>query len=101
MPAYCHSPCRMAEFASGRAKVLAVGTVLNWIADYCVVGSYLSLSHAMGDAGSFGLFAVINGLAWLFVYLCVPETRGVALEAARRPAGGADEAPASEASEIS
>ena len=67
-----------------RAKVVAAGTVANWLADYAVVGSFLSLNHAVGEAGSFALFAAINALAVVFVLLCVPETKGLGIEEASR-----------------
>ena len=67
-----------------RAKVIAIGTVANWLADYAVVGTFLSLTKAIGEAGSFALYAGINAAAVVFVYLLVPETRGMALEEAAR-----------------
>ena len=72
-----------------RAKVVAAGTVANWLADYAVVGSFLSLNHAVGEAGSFAIFAAINALAFAFVLLCVPETKGLGIEeASRQPHAG-------------
>ena len=64
-----------------RAKVVALGTVCNWVADYTVVGSFLSLTNAVGEAGGFATFAVINAAAFAFVFFLVPETKGRALEA--------------------
>ena len=70
-----------------RAKVVALGTVMNWTADYAVVGSFLSLNHALGEAGSFALYALINLGAFVFVWLLVPETKGRQLEdVAEQPA---------------
>jgi len=63
-----------------RAKVVALGTVLNWVADWAVVGSFLSLNRTVGEAGSFAVYAIINAAAWLFVWLLVPETKGRQLE---------------------
>lgn len=63
-----------------RAKVVALGTVLNWLADWAVVGSFLTLSQALGEVGTFALYAVINVLAVAFVWLLVPETKGRHLE---------------------
>ena len=63
-----------------RARVVALGTVLNWTADYAVVGSFLSLNAAIGEAGSFALYALVNAAALLFVCLVVPETKGRPLE---------------------
>ena len=61
--------------------MVALGTVLNWVADYAVVGSFLSLTNALGEAGGFATYAVINALAFAFVLCLVPETKGRVLEA--------------------
>ena len=65
-----------------RAKVVAAGTVLNWAVDWLVVVSFLSLTHALGDGGAFALYAVVNGLALAFVFVCVPESKGLTIEEA-------------------
>jgi len=67
-----------------RAKVIAAGTVANWVADYAVVGSFLSLNNAVGESGSFAIFACINAFAFMFVLICVPETKGLEIEEASR-----------------
>lgn len=64
-----------------RAKVVALGTVCNWVADYAVIGSFLSLTNAVGEAGGFATFAGINAAAFVFVLVLVPETKGRTLEA--------------------
>ena len=58
----------------------------NWLADYAVVGSFLSLTNAVGEPGSFAVFAVVNLAAFVFVLLWVPETKGTTLEARDREA---------------
>ncbi|MFE7243336.1 MFS transporter [Streptomyces sp. NPDC057580] len=40
----------------------------------------LSLTNALGVCGTLWLFAAINALAVLFVFRCIPETRGRSLE---------------------
>jgi len=63
-----------------RAKLLGLGMVLNWAADYLVVSTFLSLSSALGQKGAFLFYAVINILTFIFFYLFVPETKGIALD---------------------
>merc|ERR1712232_1307036 len=63
-----------------RARVLGAGTVLNWIADYVVVSTYLSLKTALGTSGAFALYAVVNLFALVFVAMWVPETKGLELD---------------------
>ena len=61
-------------------KVVAAGTVLNWVADYVVVASFPLLTSGVGHAGSFGVYCGVNVLAGLFVFFLVPETKGLELE---------------------
>ena len=62
-----------------RARVISWGTVLNWIADYLVVSTFLSLKHALGSSGVFLFYCAINVAALLFVFKFVPETKGISL----------------------
>lgn len=62
-----------------RARVISLGTVLNWIADYLVVSTFLSLKHALGSSGVFLFYCAINVGAMLFVFKFVPETKGISL----------------------
>ena len=65
---------------SMRSRVVSVGTVMNWSADYSVVSTWLSLSGWLGESGSFAFYAIINLASFVFVYICVPETKGLHLE---------------------
>ena len=64
-----------------RAKAMALGMFLNWLSDYAVVGSWLSLTELCGGPGG-GLMAYdgVNLAAVAFFFLCVPETGGRSLE---------------------
>jgi len=64
-----------------RARVISWGTVMNWIADYLVVSTFLSLKHALGSSGVFLFYCVVNIAATLFVYKFVRETKGMELTA--------------------
>ena len=72
-------PCEIVPTAI-RAKVLSLGVMLNWLADYVVVSTFLSLKDALGISAVFLLYATVCTLAWLFVYLCVVESKGLSLE---------------------
>lgn len=63
-----------------RAKVLGVGAVLNWLTDYAVVNSFLSLNAALGQAGAFAVYSTINLLIGVFLLAFVEETAGKALD---------------------
>jgi hypothetical protein len=59
---------------------VAVATAVNWGSAFLVSQCFLSLVGAIGDALTFGLFAVFCVAAWIWVYLAVPETMGKSLE---------------------
>jgi hypothetical protein len=63
-----------------RARVVAAGTVANWIADYLVISTFLGLTDTVGDQGAFMIYCGINAAATVFVFLLVPETKGLELE---------------------
>ncbi|MFO1306446.1 MAG: sugar porter family MFS transporter [Burkholderiales bacterium] len=63
-----------------RGRAVAVATAVNWGAAFLVSQFFLSLVGAIGEAGTFGVFAFfcVAGGAW--VYRNVPETKGRSLE---------------------
>jgi len=67
-----------------RARVVALAAVANWIADYVVVASYLSLIDTVQESGAFAIYAFINLIAFVFVWFGVPETMDLSLENASR-----------------
>ena len=63
-----------------RGKGMSMVTLSHWSFDLLISLTTLSLTVALGIAGTFWLFAAINVLAFLFVWRFVPETRGRTLE---------------------
>ncbi|MFF0628579.1 sugar porter family MFS transporter [Streptomyces sp. NPDC004296] len=63
-----------------RAVAVGVSTFAVWFVDLIVSLTTLSLTSSLGVSGTFWLYAAINALAFLFVFRCVPETRGRSLE---------------------
>ncbi|KAL1514827.1 hypothetical protein AB1Y20_003912 [Prymnesium parvum] len=63
-----------------RARAVAAGTVANWIADYLVVSTFLSLADAVSYEGAWALYCAINTIAFGFVIFFVKETKGLELE---------------------
>lgn len=63
-----------------RGKAMSLATLTVWGANWVVAGTFLSLIHAAGPAGTFWIFAVICVLAFIFCLAFVPETKGRSLE---------------------
>lgn len=51
-----------------------------WVGNWAVAQAFLPLVDVVGGPASFGLFAVLGGLALIFVVRRVPETTGRSLE---------------------
>jgi sugar porter (SP) family MFS transporter len=63
-----------------RGTAMSVASIANWGSNFLVALTFPVLLAALGGAGSFWLFAVLGIVAWIFVYLRVPETKGRTLE---------------------
>jgi len=63
-----------------RALGFAVGAASNRVTSGVISMTFLSLSKAITIGGSFFLYAGIAGLAWVFFFTYIPETRGRTLE---------------------
>lgn len=63
-----------------RAQAGALGAVGNRLSSGLVAMSFLSLTEALSVGGTFFMFSAISALSVVFVYKCVPETKGKSLE---------------------
>ena len=63
---------------------MSLATLSNWGADSIVAGTFLSLIHGVGLAGTFWIYGFICVLAFMFCYVFVLETKGKSLEAIER-----------------
>uniref|UniRef100_A0A0E0FCI7 Major facilitator superfamily (MFS) profile domain-containing protein n=1 Tax=Oryza meridionalis TaxID=40149 RepID=A0A0E0FCI7_9ORYZ len=63
-----------------RAQGTGIGTAANRVMSAAVGMSFISLYEAVGMAGTFYLFAACSAAAWVFIYACLPETKGRSLE---------------------
>ncbi|XVF87850.1 hypothetical protein PTKIN_Ptkin18bG0154200 [Pterospermum kingtungense] len=57
-----------------------VAAVFNWICNLIVSLTFLSLTKALGSSGTFLLFAGLCVIGLIFIYLFVPETKGLQFE---------------------
>ncbi|GMI83790.1 tonoplast monosaccharide transporter2 [Hibiscus trionum] len=63
-----------------RGICIAICALTFWIGDIIVTYSLPVLLKSVGLAGVFGMYAVVCVIAWVFVFLKVPETKGMPLE---------------------
>ncbi|URD96445.1 Sugar transporter [Musa troglodytarum] len=57
-----------------------LAAVANWVSNLIVTQSFLSLTEALGTAPTFLLFCGISAVAFVFIFLLVPETKGLPFE---------------------
>lgn len=70
-------PLKYRGIGGGMARM---GAVANWVSNLIVSESFLSLTHALGTAGVFLLFAAFSFLGMLAIYFLVPETKVLQFE---------------------
>lgn len=63
-----------------RGRAIAAATAVNWFSAFLVSEFFLTLLDALGTSGTFWLFAAFSGVAFVWVWIKVPETKGRSLE---------------------
>ncbi len=63
-----------------RSKAAAVGTMANWLFNFAVSLTFLTLIDGLGRSGAFWLYAAIGLFTLWFCWKFVPETKGKRLE---------------------
>lgn len=63
-----------------RGLCIAICALVYWIGDIIVTYTLPVLLSSIGLAGIFAIYAVVCIISWVFVYLKVPETKGMPLE---------------------
>lgn len=63
-----------------RGVCIAICALTFWICDIIVTYSLPVMLTSIGLAGVFGIYAIVCAIAFVFVYLYVPETKGMPLE---------------------
>ena len=67
-----------------RGQGASVATMVNWLSNFIVSLTFLSLLNSLGSVWTFLLYAVLCGVGVWFCLRFVPETKGVPLEAIER-----------------
>lgn len=63
-----------------RGLAMSLATVANWVFNFMVAMSFLSIVQLLGKSGAFWLYAAVGVAGWCFCYYYLPETKGVSLE---------------------
>lgn len=63
-----------------RGICIAICALVYWICDIIVTYTLPVMLSTLGLAGIFGIYAVVCAISWVFVFLKVPETKGMPLE---------------------
>lgn len=68
-------------------EVRAMGTMMinifNWGPNIVVSSTFLSMMKGISPSGTFGFYAALCLLGWIFVYFCFPEAANMTLEELR------------------
>lgn len=63
-----------------RGRAMGIATFSNWLCNYFVSLTFLTLIQKLGTSGTFWIYAIICFLGLWFVIKLVPETKGKTLE---------------------
>ncbi|KAJ6921090.1 monosaccharide-sensing protein 2-like [Populus alba x Populus x berolinensis] len=63
-----------------RGLCIAICAMVYWIGDIIVTYTLPVMLSSIGLVGIFGIYAVVCAISWIFVFLKVPETKGMPLE---------------------
>lgn len=63
-----------------RGLCIAICALTFWICDIIVTYTLPVMLNSVGLSGVFGIYAFVCFIAWVFVFLKVPETKGMPLE---------------------
>ncbi|MHB1768395.1 MAG: sugar porter family MFS transporter [Phycisphaerae bacterium] len=63
-----------------RGTAISIAVSALWIADFILTQTFPSLKAAVGNAGAFGLYALICVAGFIFVFAAISETKGKSLE---------------------
>jgi sugar porter (SP) family MFS transporter len=67
-----------------RATSMSIATIANWVANFVVAVSFLTLLNAISNAGTFVLMGFLSLVALAYFWRKVPETEGLTLEEIER-----------------
>jgi SP family galactose:H+ symporter-like MFS transporter len=72
--------CSEVQPTKGRDFGIAASTFTNWVANFIVGITFLSMLNGFGNGPTFGIYAALNIAFIVFTFFFVPETKGISLE---------------------
>ena len=72
--------CSEVQPINGRDFGIALSTLTNWVANFIVGATFLTLLNNFGHAQTFWLYAGFNALFIVLTVFLVPETKNITLE---------------------
>jgi len=80
----------ISEIFPNRVRGVAVSISVSalWIASFLLAFTFPLLNRSLGSSWTFWIYSVICFMGFLFIYGCVPETKGKTLEAIERELTG-------------
>ncbi|MEN6464334.1 MAG: sugar porter family MFS transporter [Syntrophaceae bacterium] len=63
-----------------RGLAMSLSTVANWVFNFFIALTFLSLIETLGRPVTFFCFAAIGIVGWFYCYFKIPETKGCSLE---------------------
>lgn len=61
-----------------------MSATVNWVSNFIVAQSFLSIAEAAGTGATFLILAVVAVIAFIFVFVLLPETKGLTFEEVER-----------------
>lgn len=65
---------------NARGTCMSFVVAIQWGANFLVAATFLTVLHTLGLSLTFSLYGIVALIVFIFVYLKVPETKGVPLE---------------------
>jgi len=63
-----------------RGTAMSLSTGISWLCTFLTVQFFPWILNNLGGSVAFGIFAIFSLIAFVFIWICIPETKGKSLE---------------------
>ncbi|KIR67999.1 hypothetical protein I312_104851 [Cryptococcus bacillisporus CA1280] len=63
-----------------RAKIMSLNIGMQYLANFCLTRFFPNMVANIGAFGPFAIFACVSALIWVYVFVALPETKGLSIE---------------------